>query len=150
METTAPQLNPKIVDAIEDLLLEAKNALNRGDPDATAKACMQVWESLPEPKYQWDFSYVFLHGMVKYLRPARRNYEELIKILEGYISSKYFDAEDYGPYFWLGTLAYERGDLETAYQYLAKANELTGGRCFGDEDPRYRKFFREAVALRKG
>jgi hypothetical protein len=149
LETAAPQLDPEIVDGIEDLLLEAKNATERGDPDGAARACMQVWEQLPEPKYQWDFSYVFLHGMVTYLRSARRNYDELVKIVEGYISSKYFDPEDYGPYFWLGTLAYERGDTEAAYQYFEKANKMTGGRCFADQDPRYRAFFKETRALRK-
>ncbi len=146
MASPIPQLKPKIADAIESLFLEAKNALDRGDPDAAARARMQVWERLPEPKYQWDFSYVYLHGMVTYLRPARRNYDELTRIIEDYIASVYFDPADYGPHFWLATLAFERGDTEAAFKYFDTANKLTKGRCFAEEDPRFRAFYREARA----
>jgi hypothetical protein len=110
---------------------------------------MQIWERLPEPKFQWDLTYMFLHGMVRYLRPAHRYYDELTTILKDYIASKYFLPDDYGPHFWLGTLAFESGDTSAAYEHFSKADKLTGGRCFSDEDPRYKKFYREMRAERK-
>lgn len=149
MVTTALKLDLKIVEGVEDLFLEAKNALARGDADAVARFCKQAWQRVPEPKFQWDFSYSFLDGLVTYLRPARRNYDELAKIIDEYITSQYFRADEYGPYFWLGTLAFERGDTDAAHQYFEKADKLTGGRCFADEDLRYKKFYRESRAARK-
>jgi hypothetical protein len=87
--------------------------------------------------------------MVRYLRPAHRYYDELTTILKDYIASKYFLPDDYGPHFWLGTLAFESGDTSAAYEHFSKADKLTGGRCFSDEDPRYKKFYREMRAERK-
>ena len=42
------------------------------------------------------------------------------------------------PYFVLGTIYYEMGDMEQARYWLGEANRISKGRCFRDQPEKYR------------
>lgn len=126
---------------IYDLFARAKQASEVGNYAETERRCDEAWARIPEPRFGWDVTYMCLSGMVDFLRAAGR-YDKVITLVEDYLSSEYCLDYEVGPYFWLGTLHYEKGDLGKAYSYLERANKMSRGRCFVEEDPKYKQFFK--------
>lgn len=137
--------NPPIMDEairlrVYGLFTEAKECVARGNLDRAAHLCEEAWKLIPDPKYGWDSSYMCVLGMAQFLRGAQR-YDRAIEIVQGYLDSEYHEEYQHGPHFWLGTLHFEKGELGVAYSCFDRANKISRGRCFRDEDPRYKAFF---------
>jgi tetratricopeptide (TPR) repeat protein len=126
---------------IDDLFQQAKQAIASGDHASAVQLCEEAWNRIPEPRFGWDTTYVRLGIFVKFMR-ASRSYDKPISIVNAYLGSEHYRDYQHGPYFWLGTLYFEKGDLETAFDYFQRANAMSRGRCFVEEDPRYKAFFR--------
>jgi tetratricopeptide (TPR) repeat protein len=120
---------------------EAKQAAAAGDHARAEQLCEDAWGRIPEPKFGWDVTYVCLGAFVKYMG-ASRSYDKPIEAVNAYLGSPYYAEYQDGPYFWLGSLYYEKGDLARAFEYFERANAMSKGRCFVEEDPRYKAFFR--------
>ena len=58
-------------------------------------------------------------------------------------SSGAVESYEDGPCFLLGTIYYEMGSSDNAFKWLSQANEISKGRCFREEDPKYLKFYLE-------
>jgi len=144
------KLNEKLFDEIDTLHAEARAALGRNDPGAAARISDEAWAKVPEPKFCWDFSYVFVHRLVEFKRPTGQGLEEVTSIVQAYIASEYCKADNFGSHFLLGTLQFERGNLDEAFEAFKTANQLSGGYCFAGQDQKYRKFHKERKdALKK-
>lgn len=97
-----------------------------------------AWTRLTEPKFDWDVSQSYAHALALMYRDARR-YPEGIALMNAlFASGTVLDYED-RPRFVLGTIYYEKGDLENARHWLSEANRISKGRCFRDEPEKYRK-----------
>ena len=130
---------------IYELFAKAKRAILIGDTATADELCDAAWARMPEPKFGWDVTYVCLRGTVTYLRAAGR-YDKALGLVNDYLASDYYlDYQD-GPYFWLGTLHYEKGEMAKAYEHFDRANAMSRGRCFVEEDPRYVRFFKDFKA----
>ena len=92
----------------------------------------------PEPKYGWDRTYMFLFALFRSGRLSTQR-KAVIDIVTGYLKSDYDLAVEDGPYFWLGALMFEEGQFDTAFENLQQAVQISHGRCFREEDPRYRE-----------
>ena len=127
--------------SIFGLLREAIEAAKAGDRARALELCEDAWNYTPEPRYGWDVTYACLDAAVKCLR-ITGHYDRAIQLVEGYLESGYFLEYQDGPDFWLGTLHFEKGSLDEAYRYLEAANRISRGRCFVEEDPRFKAFFK--------
>lgn len=137
-----------LIEALVGVFSKARVAAAQSEAALTESLCWEAWALVPEPKFGWDSSYVVLGRMVSFLRAAKV-YEKAISLVHGYLESgHHLDYED-GPYFWLGTLHYEKGNLGDAYTYLDRANRMSGGRCFREEEPKYKAFLKAAKAKNK-
>jgi hypothetical protein len=133
-------LSPELLASTDALLWSAKRALASEDRDGAARLAYEAWTLVPEPKYGCDRAYMFMFALMRFARPAGA-YDDLIAIVDGYISSGFHSEHEDGPYFWLGTLYFEKGNLMRAFEYFDRAQKMSRGRCFVDEDPRYKRFY---------
>jgi hypothetical protein len=136
-----PKLDPALRDAILALFAQARKALDSENRDEAVSFSTEAWARVPEPKFGWDVTYVFLSRMVRFFRNGAQ-IDEGIKLVNGYLGSGHHLEYEDGPYFWLGTLYFEKGDLQRAYDYFVRAEKMSGGRCFRDEESRYKQFFK--------
>jgi tetratricopeptide (TPR) repeat protein len=138
----ATPLAESIFNRIDTVFGEAKAALASGDLVGASEASFRAWAAVPEPKYGWDFSYVLLNSLVTFARPTARR-REVVPIVEGYLASEFYLDYQEGPWFWLGTIYFEEGDMLRAFENFERAVSISRGRCFREEDPKYRRFYEE-------
>lgn len=126
---------------IYELFGKAKEATSHGNHAKAESLCDEAWARIPEPKFGWDVSYMCVLGMVKFLRSAGKH-DKAIDLVNAYLASEFYSDFEDGPYFWLGTLHYEKGDLLKAFEYFDRANKMSRGRCFVEEEAKYKQFFK--------
>jgi tetratricopeptide (TPR) repeat protein len=117
------------------------DAIKVNDFASAERLCEEAWQLIPEPKFCWDSSYMCLSHTVTLLRGARR-YDRARLLVQEYLDSGFHLEYQDGPYFWLGTLYYEMGNLDEAFALFDRANRMSRGRCFKEEDPRYETFYK--------
>jgi hypothetical protein len=139
--TTPLTMDESIRLAAYDLFRQAKEFVQAQDFATAERCCIQAWGLIPEPKYGWDSSYMCLLYAVKFLRGAKC-YDVPMKLVHEYLLSGYYRDHEDGPYFWLGTLHYEKGEMAEAFNQFDRANRMSRGRCFKEEDPRYKAFYK--------
>ena len=143
-------LSEKVFDELDILHAEAKSALGRKDLEGAARISDDAWARLPEPKFAWDHSYICLHRLVECKRPTGKGLDEMVSLLQAYIASEYHSADNFGTRFLLGTLQFDLGKLDQAFEAFQAAGKLSGGYCINGQDPLYRKFYKERKdALKK-
>jgi len=134
-----PKLDAALRDAILGLFALARKARDSENRVDAVRLSEEAWAQVPEPKFGWDVTYVFLSRMVRFFRDGGQ-IDEGIQLVNSYLGSgNHLDYED-GPYFWLGTLYFEKGELQKAYEHFVRAEKMSGGGCFREEDPRYKQF----------
>lgn len=131
-------LDPAIRDKIDATFRVAKQQLESGDIPSALRSAAEGWSQLPEPKFSWDVSKSFTHAYATLYRDAAR-YNEAIGLMEMLFASGTVKPHQDRPYFILGTIYYELGDLESARRWLGEANRISKGRCFRDEPEKYKK-----------
>ena len=141
----ATPLDPKALEGIHAIQWRAKAALDHGDAEEAASLALEAWTTVPEPKYGWDRSYMFLFSLFRFGRLSHRR-REIIAIVSDYLRSEYYRPEEDGPHFWIGALLYEEGEFDAAFDSLQRAVQISRGRCFREEDPKYKRFFDERRA----
>jgi hypothetical protein len=139
--TTAPEtMDDSIRLLVYEKLGAAMKAASAGDLNTARALSTEAWQHIPEPKYGWDTSYMCLRGIVNVLRGIG-DHDRAIGLVNDYLASQYYSDSEAAPFFWLGTLYFEKGDTEQAYAHMDRANQKSKGRVFVDEDKRYRDFY---------
>ena len=109
-----------------------------GDKVGQLRVYESAWALLPDDKYAYSESYLIIECT---LRSAIRNkdYETMKQWKERLL---YADPERTGGEraFLYGKVAYELGDFETALEHIMAGNKESKGRCFNDNDDKYREF----------
>lgn len=123
-------------------LAEASKKIDANELPEAEKLCRLAWGLWPEPKGDLDVSEVLLRAIVNRLRAIGAHEAALAYIAE-FLESVPPGYDYYGPNFFIGTLQYEQGLLDSAREYFLKANAQSRGRCFVEEDPKYKKFFQQ-------
>jgi hypothetical protein len=132
---------------VYSLFGQAKQALERGNNSDAERLTDEAWAAVPAPKYGWDRTYMVLFMLTKLLR-AVGSHGKGIQLVRGYLNSEYYSDHEDGPFFWLGTMHFEKGELAEAFEYLNRANSMSKGRCFDEEDPKYKAFVQAGGSVR--
>ena len=142
MTNVAASLNPKELERIHAMQRRAKAAFDGSDPEEAGRLALEAWAAVPEPRYGWDHSYMFLFFLFRLGRRSSQR-KAIIDIVTGYLRSSYYLPVEDGPYFWLGALLFEENQFDAAFENLQRAVQISHSRCFREEDPKYKKFFDE-------
>lgn len=96
-----------------------------------------LWSSIPEPKYESQNSFLIILYGAK-ISPISNDLEKAWDWAT--LAPKYNKGrQDIGEAeFLVGKIAFERGDLDIAYENLQIANKKSRGFAFEGEDPKYK------------
>jgi hypothetical protein len=124
---------------IDSLFQEARTKVNNAESMVGVKIAESAWNSLPEPKFEWDVSKSFAHALAGIYRDTG-DFSKGISLMDAMFASGTVKPHQDGPRFVLGTLYFEKGDFENARKWLKEANKISKGRCFEGQPPRYKEF----------
>lgn len=128
---------------IQALMDKSDNQYNDGQYIEAIHSLEEAWELLPSEKNEYDESFLIVWGILTTAIQAK-NVDAMNKWVD-----KIFDADparvDSGEReMWAGRVAYESGNLDQAKEYFTIANKKSRGRCFGNKDMEYKKFFKNS------
>lgn len=135
------KLDEKIQSEIDALSDESNVTYDNGDYNATIEILKIMWEKLPNPEVDYDDSYHIARS-IALISLELRNYEQAKEWAE---ITKSCDPErqDIGEKeFLIGKVACESGDMLEAKRFLEIANNKSGGRCFSDQDKKYKQLLK--------
>lgn len=130
-----------------EILKEIENFANQGDLAFEKKNFKvqeefykKAWEIIPEPKKDWDVSDWILGSIAEsyYLQKeyatALKYFLETLECVDG--NNSFIN-------FRIGQLYFNKNKTEEATKYFQKAWNLSEGRAFQDEDPKYLYFLKK-------
>jgi len=135
-------LDAGLRDEIDLAFREAKQMLRDGDLQSAITAGEAAWARFPEPRFDWDVSQSYVHALATLYRDAGM-YPQAIALMQSLLQSGRVESFEDGPYFVMGTIYFEMGDLENAKRFLGEANRISRGRCFRDEPVKYRDLIKK-------
>lgn len=123
------------------------------DRPAEAQSLLEIaWNLIPQPKADYETSAAFLRSAVRLM--AESSNPSFGSRWANEFDSASFSEVDAEPSYVLGMLNYALGDHAEAYAHFNKASDMSKGRCFEGEDPKYKRFFKSfqsaAAAQYKG
>lgn len=131
-------VNGKLGETIQELMDESNIEYDNGDYIKSIDLLIEAWDKLPDDKVQYDESYLIIWGILDIAIKIGN-----IDIMNQWVD-KIFIADpgrgDTGEReMWAGRVAYESNDMDKAKMYFEIANQKSKGRCFGDNDKKYKK-----------
>jgi len=135
-------LDANLSDQLTLAFRSARQYLEDGQSDLAIKTASAAWAQLPEPKFGWDVSQIYLHSFASLYRDAG-HFPEAAALMEALFASGTVLPYEDGPYFIFGTIYYEMGDMEKAAYWLGEANRISKGRCFREQPEKYRKLIKK-------
>lgn len=135
-------LDPNLRDQIDLAFRSARQLLDEGRTDLAIGTASAAWGRLPEPKFGWDVSKSYTHALAGLYRDAKR-FREAVALMEALFASGTVLSYEDGPYFVLGTIYYEMGDMEQARHWLGEADRISKGRCFREQPEKYRRIIKK-------
>lgn len=123
---------------IQELMDESNDMWDKGDYIKSIELLIEAWDKLPDDKIQYDESYLIVWGIL----------ETSIQINDIEMMNQWVDKifitdpgrTDCGEReMWAGRVAYESNEMEKAREFFIIANQKSGGRCFGDNDKKYKE-----------
>ncbi len=134
-------LDPIIREKVDQLFIEAGKTFDSGNKSAGLELAEKAWSVIPSPKFDWDVSLSFTQTMACFYRDSEL-YEKAIELMGDLIREKELKPHQDGPFFTLGTIYFEKGDLDQSFKNLDKANKISKGRCFRNGDKKYLDFYK--------
>ena len=131
-------LDPKLREKIDAAFIQAKKLLKEGSINEALELGKEAWHMLPEPKFDWDVTQSYTHAMATLYRDAKK-YDVAIALMKEMLASRELKPYQDRPYFILGTIYYEKGDMQEARYWLKKADKISRGRCFQEEPVKYKE-----------
>lgn len=123
---------------IQELMDESNVQYDKGEYRKSIDLLIDAWNELPNDKVQYDESFLIIWGILEISIQINE-----IDIMNQWVD-KIFIADpgrgDTGEReMWAGRVAYESNNMDKAKEYLEIANKKSRGRCFGDNDTKYKK-----------
>jgi tetratricopeptide (TPR) repeat protein len=109
--------------------------------DRSIEYLLDAWDKLPEPKVIYGDSFHIARDISEtyLLVNDFKNADTWSQVLFR-CSLQRVDVGERD--FLAGKIAFESGDREEALKFFKKADEKSEGRCFEDEDIKYKEFFK--------
>lgn len=125
---------------LKEWMEKSDAAYASGDYLKSVAYLIEAWEALPVPKYAHVESYHIVYYICEtYLQTAEK--EKAQTWVEKIFLCDLTRFDDGDREFLAGKVAFELGDLNRAKMYFNVANEKSEGRCFLDEDEKFKAFY---------
>lgn len=135
------KLTPELNEAFWGLIEKSTDESEKGNIAESYSLMLKAWESIPEPKEQFDVSFVAakcISGM--YLRDG--NFEEALKWAE-ILQACDMERPETGEREIMKAMVYfETGNLEESRRLFEIVNSRSEGRLWKSIDKKYFKFFK--------
>jgi len=138
------QLPAPLLEQLNAQFRDARAKVESGDREGGIKTAEGAWERLPEPKFDWDATKIYVHSLAKLYRDCGK-YDQALALMNDLFASGTVQSYDAEPYFIEGTVYYEMGDLKNAQKWLNEANKISKGRCFQGKPPKYKQAIAKAA-----
>ena len=125
---------------IQKLMDESNNRYDEGQFRNAIDLLIEAWDILPGDKYEFDESYLIVWGILD-IAILIKDIDVMNKWVDKIFHSDPSRGDTGEREMWAGRVAYESGELDKAKEYFKIANKKSCGRCFGDEDKKYKSFF---------
>ena len=125
---------------IDSLFFKSYSELKVGNYNECYSILEEAWALIPGPVYNWDVSWSFIRAKVKILSELDK-VDLAIELVDEYIDSGYMLEYEDGPFFLKGKLFFLMGRKEKSFELFNRANSISRGRCFRDEDEKYLNFY---------
>lgn len=136
-------VNDEIMKEMRELGAKVREALKNGNVEEAQSLLEQGWRLIPEPKSEYDISISKVLASIRLMAQSGKPSLAFKWIEElKYLPISAIDAE---PDFLIGMTFFELHDEDKAFLHLERANKLSKGRCFQDEDKKYLEFFKKRV-----
>lgn len=125
---------------IEVLMDDSNHSYDEGQYEKSINLLIESWNKLPDDKYGYDESYLIVWSILKIaiqIKDTEIMKQWVDKIL--YADPERADSGDRE--MWAGRVAYEIGESDKAKEYFKTAHKKSLGRCFDDDDEKYKQFF---------
>lgn len=120
---------------------QGDEAIEKNDFDSAISFYKKAWEAIPKPKKEWELAHWVMSCIgVSYY--DNNDYNKAIKYLKEGLTC-YQGNENSLIDFTLGQAYYDKGEKEKSVEFLQKAWDLSEGRAFQDEDPKYLFFLKK-------
>ncbi len=120
---------------------QGDTATDKKDFSSAIEFYKKSWDAIPEPKRDWDLSHWVMSCIGGGYYEAG-DYHHAIEYLEQALTCYRGDV-DSEINFSLGQAYFDKGDVEKSTTYFQKAWDLSEGRAFEDEDPKYLSFLKK-------
>lgn len=101
----------------------------------------KAWDAIPEPKNEWELAH-WVMSCIGGSYYDGGDYDHAIEYLSLALTCYRGDI-DSEIHFSLGRSYFDKGDMKNAQGYLQKSWDLSEGRSFKDEDPKYLCFLKK-------
>lgn len=133
-------VNDEIMQQMRELGAKVREALKNDNAEDAQSLLEQGWRLIPEPKSEYDISISKVLASIRLMAQSRNPLLAFKWIGElKHLPISTIDAE---PDFLIGMTFFELHDEDKAFFHLARANKLSKGRCFQDEDKKYLEFYK--------
>lgn len=123
---------------------DARQALADGAPETAQCHLQNAWALVPEPKSDSEDSVTIARGALRLMAFSGMPALALYWIDE--INQLGFSEIDAEPDYLMGVTYLELGQPDKAFSHFKKSAEMSGGRCFQGEPPKYKAFYRQHKA----
>lgn len=119
---------------------KAESERNSGNVDLAVEMLNELWDGIPEPKYEYKESFLVVWSMIETAIGAKD--KELMRAWMPHVFKADPDRYDSGEReLWAGQVEYECGNMGKAYEYFDIAKKKSSGRCFRKCDIKYKEFY---------
>lgn len=133
-----PELEKVKKAKISELIGEAMNVFSLDDPQPCLSILLEAWNLLPFQKHTWEEGCQLSNYIIHvYFRTG--DYKNALKWQDTFIQCDNANRNQGVSEFMAGKIAYELNNMEVAKSYFSIANTKSEGRCFYDEDEKYKK-----------
>jgi tetratricopeptide (TPR) repeat protein len=132
------QLNKEAESKIQNLGKIGRAAWLQGNIEQAEEIFLQCWDTIPEPKLDYNYSQILSGGLVKFFRDSHqiekaKNWITIMR--KAYEPGINLDVE-----FLAATVYYEENELSKAYEIFQNQYETYGSRPFEGENKKYLDF----------
>ncbi|HEN8799746.1 TPA: hypothetical protein U8251_002323 [Pseudomonas putida] len=131
-------LNPGAEAKIQNLGKKGREAWSGGNIEEAEKIFLECWATIPEPKFDYDYSQILSGGLVKFFRDTRQI--EKAKHWIGIMRNAYDSNTDLEVEFLAATVYYEANELNKARKIFESQYKKYGKRPFEGKDRKYLQF----------
>ncbi len=120
---------------------QGDTATDKNDFSRAIEFYKKAWNAIPEPKKEWELSH-WVMSCIGGGYYETDDYHHAIEALEQALTCYRGDVNS-EINFSLGQTYFDKGDVEKATVFFQKAWDLSEGRAFEDEDPKYLNFLKK-------